>query len=129
MVKLMFALIILLLFIWRIRKGFSNGMMQEIVTLVSGLVALVCVVLVMLAASSVMARAMGTLTFCVAGLILLGIAFKLCSLIFKPILALSNLSVIGSFNRFLGAAMGAAEACVLSCAIYYVFDFIGICVL
>lgn len=129
MVKFIFALIIVLLFVWRIKKGFSNGMMQEIVTLVSGVVALICVLLVMLAASSVMARAMSALTLCVAGLVLLGIVFKLCSLIFKPILALSNLSVIGSFNRLLGAAMGVAEACVLSCVIYYVFDFIGICVL
>ena len=56
--KLIFALIILLLFVWRIKRGFANGIMGEIVTIVSGAVALICVVLIFFAVTSVRAKAM-----------------------------------------------------------------------
>ena len=94
MVRLIFTLIVFLLFVWRIKKGFHNGIMKEIVTLLSGVVSLICVALIFFAISSAMAKAMSTLTVCIVILVLLGIAFKLCSLIFTPILALSNISVI-----------------------------------
>lgn len=103
--------------------------MKEIVTILSGIVSLVCVALVFFAVSSYIAKAMSTLTVCVIGLILLGTAFRVCSLIFKPIMALSNLSFIGGLDKAMGAVMGAAEACVLSCLLYYVLDYMGVYVL
>lgn len=104
-------------------------MMQEIVTILSGALSLVCVALVFFAISSVEAGAMSTLTLCIVGLIVLGIAFKVCSLIFKPILGLSNICIIGGLDKFLGVIMGVVEALVLSCVIYFVLDHIGIYVL
>ena len=129
MTKYIFILIIFLLFVWRIRRGWTNGIMKEIVTIISGAVSLVCVVLVFFAITSVLAKAMSTLTLCVVGLIVLGIAFRLCSLIFTPILALSNISVIGWLDTMLGAVMGAAEACVIASLAYYVLGRMGISVL
>ncbi len=129
MTKFVFVLIIFLLFIWRIKRGFHNGIMKEIVTILSGVVSLVCVALMFFAVSSYMARAVSTLTVCVIGLTLLGIFFKLCGLIFKPILALSNISLIGAVDQILGAVMGAAEAFLLSCTLYIVLDRLGIYVL
>lgn len=122
MTGFIFAFIVFLLFVWRIKKGFGNGIMKEIVTLLSGVVSLVCVALVFFAVSSYMAKAMSTLTVCVIGLILLGILFRLCSLIFRPIMALSNISVIGGLDKLMGAVMGAAEACALSYLVYYFFQ-------
>ena len=72
------------------------------------------------------ARAMSTLTLCIIALILLGITFKICSLVFKPLLALSNISIIEGFNKVLGAVMGALEACVLAGLLYYALDYVGI---
>ncbi|MCI9314834.1 MAG: hypothetical protein HFI57_07595 [Lachnospiraceae bacterium] len=129
MTKYIFILIIFLLFVWRIRRGWTNGIMKEIVTIISGAVSLVCVILVFFAITSVLAKAMSTLTLCVVGLIVLGIAFRLCSLIFTPILALSNISVIGWLDTMLGAVMGAAEACVIAYLAYYVLGRMGISVL
>ena len=129
MFRFIFAGAIILLFIWRIHRGFANGIMQEIVNLLSGVISLICVVLVFFAISSVAAKAMSTLTVCVVGLILLGIVFKICNLIFKPLLALGNLSVIGGLNKLMGAIMGAAEACLLSYLLYRVLDFAEIYVL
>lgn len=129
MTKLIFAFIIFLLFIWRIKKGFHNGIMKEVVTLLSGIVSLICVALVFFAISSYLAKAMSTLTACVIGLILMGTIFRLCSLIFRPIMALSNISVIGGVDKVMGAAMGIVEACGLSYLVYYVLNYMGVYVL
>ena len=129
MTKFIFAFIIFLLFIWRIKKGFNNGFIKEIVTLISGIISLVSVALIFFAISSYIAKAKSTLIVCVIGLILVGIIFKICSLIFGPIMALSNISLIGGLDMLIGAVMGAAEACVLSCLLYYVLDRVGIYVL
>lgn len=126
MVTYIFAVVILLLFIWRVRRGFANGIMQEIVNILSGVIALASVVLIFFAVSSVTAKAMSTLTVCVIGLVLLGIVFKLCNLIFQPLLALGSLSVIGGLNKLMGAVMGAAEACLLSYLLYRGLGFMGI---
>ena len=129
MFTIIFVAVVFVLFIWRIHKGFTNGIMQEVVNILSGVISLLCVVLVFFAISSVVQKAMSTLTVCMIGLILLGVVFKLCNLIFKPLLALGNLSVIGGLNKLLGAVMGAAEACLLSFLLYKGLDFVGIYVL
>ena len=129
MTKFIFVLIVFLLFVWRIKKGFSNGIMKEIVNILSAVVSLVCVALVLLAISSLVAKALSTLVVCVFGLILLGIVFKICGLIFGPILAISNVSVIGGLNKMLGAVLGAGEACALAYLLYRLLDYMNIYVL
>lgn len=103
--------------------------MKEIANILSAIVSLVCVALLFFAISSVMAKALSTLAVCVIGLVLLGIVFKICSLIFRPVLALGNISVIGGLNKMMGAVMGAAEACALAYLLYRVLDYMGIYVL
>lgn len=129
MTKFIFVLVVFLLFVWRIKKGFSNGIMKEIVNILSAVVSLVCVALVLLAISSLVAKALSTLVVCVFGLILLGIIFKICGLIFRPILSISNVSVIGGLNKILGAVLGAGEACALAYLLYRLLDYMNIYVL
>lgn len=126
MVRLIFVFIVFLLFVWRIKKGFANGVLKEIVTIISGAVSLICVALIIFAVTSAMANAFSTLTVCVSGLILLGIAFKLCSLIFAPLLALSNISLIGGIDKLLGAVLGMLEACILSGGLYFFLGYMGV---
>lgn len=129
MTKFLFALVIFLLAVWRVKKGFRNGILQEVVTILSGIVSLVCVALVFLAVSSVLAQATSTLIVCVAALIALGIVYKICNLIFRPILALGNVSVIGGVNRVCGAVLGLAETFLLAYVLYRMLDFMGIYVI
>ena len=51
--------------------------------------------------------------------------FRICSLIFKPLLALSSISLIGGLDKMLGAVLGALEACILSVVLYYVSGYLG----
>lgn len=129
MITFAFAAMILLLLIWRIKKGFANGMMQEIVNLLSGIISLACVALVFLAVSSAVNKSMHTLTVCIVALVLLGIVFKLCHLILTPLLAVGNISIVSGINKLLGAVMGAAEGCLLAYILYKVFSHFGIYVL
>lgn len=103
--------------------------MKEIVTILSGAVSLVSAALLFFAVSSYMADAKIILVLCIIGLIVIGIVFKVCNLIFRPVLALSNISVIGGLNKILGAVLGASEALALACLIYYLLDRMGIYVL
>lgn len=126
MVTFAFAAFALLLMIWRMRGGYTCGMMQEIVNLLSAVVSLAGVALIFLAVSSAMTKSMHILTACIIALILLGILFKLCRLIFTPLLAIGNITVVSGINKFLGAVMGAAEGCLLAYFSYRVLAYFEI---
>ncbi len=129
MLTFAFAAVVLLLFIWRIRGGYACGLMQEIVNLLSGVISLACVALVFLAVTSAMNKSTHILTACIVALILLGILFKICRLIFAPLLAVGSISIVSGINKMLGAVMGAAEACLLAYFSYKVLAHFGIYVL
>lgn len=129
MITFAFAAVVFILFIWRIKGGYANGIMQEAVNLLSGVISLVCVALVFLAVTSAMNQSTHILTVCIIALVLLGILFKLCRLIFAPLLAFGNISVVSGINKLLGAVMGAAEACLLAYFVYKVLAHFGIYVL
>lgn len=101
-------------------------MMQETVNLLSGVISLACVVLVFLAVRSAVDKSMHTLTACIVALVLLGIVFKLCRLIFAPLLAVGNISIVSGINKLLGAAMGAAEGCLVAYILYRVLAYFKI---
>ena len=125
MTKFIFVIIVFLLFIWRIKKGFYNGIMEEVVTILSGVTSLISVALVCFIIISYREKSLNMFVLCVISLVVLGTVFKLCSLMFRPILTLSNISVIGGVNKLMGAVIGAVEAAVLSCLIYYILDYMN----
>lgn len=126
MITFAFVAAMFLLFIWRVRGGYACGMMQEIVNVFSGAISLACVALIFLAVSSAMNRSMHILTVCIVALIVLGICFKVCKLIFTPLLAVGNISIVSGINKLLGAVLGAAEVCVLAFLFYKGFRYFGI---
>lgn len=118
----------LLLLIWRVRRGFACGMMQEIANILSGAVALVCVALTLFAINSARGKTMHVLAACIVALILLGICFKICSVIFRPLLAVDKICIVSGINKFLGAVLGAAEACLLAFFLTKVLNYLGVLV-
>ena len=126
MITFAFVAAMFLLFRWRVRGGYACGMMQEIVNVLSGAISLACLALIFLAVSSAMNRSMHILTVCIVALIVLGICFKVCRLIFTPLLAVGNISIVSGINKLLGAVLGAAEVCVLAFLFYKGFRYFGI---
>lgn len=121
-----FAAAVLLLFIWRTKSGYTCGMMREIVNILSGAAALFCVALIFLAVNSARTKSVHTLAACIAALVILGVVFRLCSLVFKPLLAVGDISLLSGINKLLGAALGAAEAGLLAFVAYKALAFWGI---
>lgn len=124
--KIAFIVGICLLAVWRIKKGFKNGLIKEIINILSIIVSCVCISLVFLTVSSVIAHTFSVLAVCIVGLIALGIVFKLCNLIFKPITAIVNISLINGLDKMAGAVLGLAEAAVFSFFIYRAMNYFGI---
>lgn len=126
MISFACAAVMLILLIWRVRRGYACGMMQEIGNILSGVVALACVVLLFLAINSIRGKTTHVLTACIVALILLGVCFKICSLIFKPFLGIKNISIVSGIDKILGAVLGAAEACLLALFLIKALGFFGI---
>lgn len=124
--KFAFFLISFLLAAWRMKKGFRNGMMKEIVNILSTAVSCVSIVLIFLTVSSVMAKTFSMLTVCVLGLIGIGIVFKLCKLIFAPVTAIVNISIINGLDKIAGAVLGLGEAIICSWFLYHIMGYFGI---
>jgi uncharacterized membrane protein required for colicin V production len=122
--KFIFVTIIFILFVWRISKGFSNGIIREIVGALSAVIALACAALAIYAVISLVAGEKTNVALCVFGLILLGVVFKIFGLITSPILALGDVPFIKEFNKVLGAALGAVEAGVLVYLLYKVLEYL-----
>lgn len=101
-------------------------MMKEIISILSLIVACVCIILIFFTVSSVVARTYSTLAVCLAGLIGIGMIYKLCNLIFKPVMAIFDLSIIHGLDKMTGAVVGFAEAVIFSCFLYHVINYFGI---
>lgn len=125
MARLVFLLMTLLLLVWRVKKGFQNGILKEIVNILSVIISVICIVLIFFTINSIMAKAYSVLTICIVGLITVGIIFKLCSLIFRPILAITNVTIIGKFDSLLGALLGILEACICIGMAYWLLGRFG----
>ena len=124
--KFAFFLISFLLAAWRMKKGFHNGMMKEIVNILSTAVSCVSIVLIFLTISSVMAKTFSMLTVCILGLIGIGIIFKLCKLIFAPIMAIVNISIINGLDKVAGAVLGLGEAIICTWFLYHILGYFDI---
>lgn len=101
-------------------------MMKEIVNILSAAVSCFCIVLIFFAVSSVMAKTFSVLALCLMALIGTGIIFKLCNLIFKPVTAIVNISIIGGLDKLLGALFGFGEAIIFTWFLYNILDYAGI---
>lgn len=128
MISFASAAVMLVLLIWRVRRGYACGMMQEIANILSGAVALLCVFLIFFAINSARGKSMHVLAACIVALILLGICFKICSFIFRPLLAVEKISVVSGINKILGAALGIVEACLLTFFLIKALGYFGILV-
>lgn len=124
--KIIFLAFIVLLAVWRVKKGFKNGMVKEIISILSIIVALACVTLIFWAVSSAVAHTFSTLMVCMAGLIVIGVIYKLCHLILKPLTAILDISLIHGLDKMLGAVMGFGEAVICAYFLYRVLDYFGI---
>jgi hydrogenase-4 membrane subunit HyfE len=100
--------------------------LQEVVSALSAVIALVCAAFVIYAVFSLTAGEKTNALLCLFGLIFMGIVFKIFGLITSPILALGDIPFIREFNKLLGAVLGVIEAGVLVYLLYKVLEHMNI---
>ncbi len=111
-----------LVLLWRVKRGIKNGFLKETANIVSLAISVVCLIIVFFLLSSIKAKTYGTLTVCIIALVVIGIAFKISSLIVKPIFGITKSQVIGGIDKFLGAVMGIAETAIVAALAYYLLN-------
>lgn len=124
--KIIFLCFFLLVVVYRVKKGFQNGIIKEIGNIIATIVSCICIALVFLVVSSIMARTFSTLAICVIALIGIGVVNKICNLIMAPILGITKVSIISGVNKLLGAVMGFGEAVIIAVFLYKLLDYFGI---
>ncbi|MCL2717391.1 MAG: CvpA family protein [Lachnospiraceae bacterium] len=105
--------IVLIIFIWRIIAGFRKGMVAEIVSLISLIFAIISLILVLNIAGSYFGDREGNVLQMLLVLVVIGLVYKVISLILTSLKLIAKLPVIKSLDKLLGAALGAVEATLI----------------
>lgn len=112
----------LFILVWRVVRGFKRGMVKELVSLLSLIVASVTIILLGTALISYFEKNIISMVMAVLLLILLAVIHKVLNLVFFSAKVLTKLPVIHSCDKLLGALAGIAETIVL---IWVVFALLG----
>ncbi len=118
--------IIAIIFIWRIVAGFKKGMIGEIISLLSMVIAGFCLALILMAIDGYMEAQITKLIQAVIALFVLCLIYKIVSVLFTSLKLISKLPIINGLNALLGAVLGAAEAVVLVAIIVRVLKYFSI---
>jgi uncharacterized membrane protein required for colicin V production len=112
--------------LWRLMVGFRKGMVAEVVSLVSVIVAVISLVVTLLIIRSYFQEQQGNLLLMTLVLVVIGFIYKIASLFFTSFKLIAKLPVISSLDHILGAFIGIAEAAVLLIALILALNFFNI---
>lgn len=115
--------LVIIVFIWRIIAGFKKGMVGEIISLISMVVALISLYVVLQIINSYMNDNFSNIIKMAIILIFIGLVYKVANLIFTSLKLIAKLPVISSLNRLLGALVGAVEAVIIILILIQVLRF------
>lgn len=112
-------IIIVLIFIWRIRTGFRKGMVQEIVSLIAMAVAGVCIFLIMGAIGNYLNHEIGKMVQIISVLFVVCLVYRLVHVLFTSLELISKLPIIKGVDKLLGALVGCVEAALIVAILVY----------
>ena len=119
-VKMILCLSLLLLFLWRIKRGYKLGLVKELSNLIAIAAGLFSLFLFMLLYCSYQTHSWGTTATVVVMLGVFGLGYKLAKLILFPLKGLTALPFLRIIDKILGGAAGAAEFVAIAVALQYV---------
>lgn len=106
-------IIIGFIFIWRMVIGFKKGMVQELLSLVAGVVAGICMVLILGAVGSYFENDMGQVVKIVIALFAVCVVYRLANTLFVSLKLVSKLPIVKGMDKLLGIVVGFMEAAVI----------------
>lgn len=105
--------IIVIIFLWRIKAGFKKGMIGEIISLISLVIAGFCLALILSAVGNYMNDQIGKVVQILIVLFVVCFIYRIANVLFTSLRLISKLPVIKGLNALLGAVLGAVEAVVI----------------
>lgn len=114
---ILFCILIVLL---RTRKGYRKGLVGELSTMLSLVVAVVCLFLFMLLYTSFQVGTWGTTVTSIVMLIVFGVGYKIGKIMLAPLKGLKAVSFLNFIDKLLGAVLGFAEGILLVYVLQYV---------
>ncbi len=112
------AIIVLVLFLWKIADGYKKGMVKEIISFISLLVLCLVAALIRMGLSSYMEGEFVGVAVAVVLLALLSIAHHLVGAALFPAKILSKLPIIHWADKLLGMVVGALEVVMILWTVY-----------
>lgn len=103
-------IIIILIFIWRIRKGFKNGFVGEVTSTISIIVAFIVARILFLGVVAFVEKQLGKVLCSLIILALVMAVFAIVKLILKALKLFSKLPIINGVDKLLGILAGGVEA-------------------
>ena len=94
---------------WRMIHGYKKGMIEEIVSLISLIVAVVIVFLFGVAVTGYLDKEMNHMILAIIFILVIGFVFKLLSFLFMSLKIISELPIIKVVNKIAGILVGACE--------------------
>lgn len=114
------VIIFVLIVIWRIYRGFKNGLAKEINGLVSLLLALIVLSVALLLIASILEKNTKTIIISAVLLVAVSFVYRLVNMLMKSLETIAKLPVIHLVNMLLGAAAGGLEALVIFWIMYVI---------
>lgn len=93
--------------------GFKKGMVQELLSLVAGVVAGICMLLILGAVGSYFENDIGRVVKIMVVLLSVCIVYRLVNTLFVSLKLISKLPIVKSVDKLLGIVVGFVEASVL----------------
>lgn len=112
-------IILALVFIWRCVEGFKAGMVREIISLFSLVVASVTLMLLGSALQSYVHKEISKFIVAVILLIILGVFYRILKMVLSSIKLIAKLPVIHLADRIMGGIVGAAETAVVLWIVFF----------
>lgn len=117
------VVVIMIIVIWRLAAGFKKGFVKELLSLFALGIAGVSAYLLLGVVGSYQSREIGRLIQIVIFWLMIGVVYKLVSLLFSSLKLISKLPVIRGADKLLGALLGVLEGFVIVCyALYWLKD-------
>ena len=105
--------LVILLFAWRISRGFKKGLVAELNTTVSIVIALALGFALKRVINDFTAAKYGSMITFVAIIVVILIIYKVVSIIFAALKLFSNLPIIHGIDKILGVLIGIFEALII----------------
>jgi uncharacterized membrane protein required for colicin V production len=118
--------IVIIVLVWRVAAGFKKGMVGEIISLISMIIALVSLAAILWGVGSYLDERVGEVIQMFFVLVVIAIVYKITSVIFTSMKLIAKLPVIKGLDKLLGAVLGAVEAVIIILILIQVLKYFSV---